>query len=268
MKHFSASFYTVLGQLLYLLLVPSFFLVFVLVYEPFGLEGFLDMGRGLYSFNLAILLAIQVLCLLGLRALYICVGRRWAPTLPRYIVWCFVEWVLMAAFSALYLTLMRGGGETTYFAMLLQSFKMLALVLIYPYGFLTLSRVLWERLVERDAAPDDESLARFYDVDGRLKLVVAGAAVRCVEAEENYIRIFYEDGTGLKEYQIRCSMKKLESLALRHGYVRCHRSYYVNPAHVTVLGRKPDGQIYAQLRGMSRTIPVSARYYETLNHLL
>ena len=64
-------------------------------------------------------------------------------------------------------------------------------------------------------------------------------------------------------------MKSLETLADRHGLVRCHRSYYVNPRHIKVLSRNKEGVIIAEMIEDSlMRIPVSKQYYAHLSELL
>ena len=54
-----------------------------------------------------------------------------------------------------------------------------------------------------------------------------------------------------------------------HGLVRCHRSYFVNPAHVELLKKDASGYALAQLdcEG-AKNIPVSKKYYDALVSLL
>jgi DNA-binding LytR/AlgR family response regulator len=64
-------------------------------------------------------------------------------------------------------------------------------------------------------------------------------------------------------------MAALEEISEHYSFVRCHRSFYVNPAHVTVLRKETGSQVYAELdvEGMP-SIPVSKRYYDALANLL
>ncbi|MCR5244914.1 MAG: hypothetical protein K6C31_01175, partial [Bacteroidales bacterium] len=78
-----------------------FFLAFALVYNPFGMQGFLDMGQGLYSFNLSILFAIALVVIAALRvALHFMKGVKhftWA----HYVAWCIGECLIVALFFSL-----------------------------------------------------------------------------------------------------------------------------------------------------------------------
>ena len=64
-------------------------------------------------------------------------------------------------------------------------------------------------------------------------------------------------------------MKSFEADARKHGLVRCHRSYYVNPRHIKVLSRDKEGIIYTEFtRDDVGRIPVSKQYYDQLADLL
>ena len=63
--------------------------------------------------------------------------------------------------------------------------------------------------------------------------------------------------------------RPIEPLMQRAGIVRCQRSYFVNPRHVTVLRKDKEGAIVAELDAApQRPIPVSPKYYDALNQLL
>ena len=61
----------------------------------------------------------------------------------------------------------------------------------------------------------------------------------------------------------------IEELMDKHGIIRCQRSYFVNPRHVTVLRRDKEGFIQAELDvANSQQVPVSPKYYEQLSKML
>jgi DNA-binding LytR/AlgR family response regulator len=77
------------------------------------------------------------------------------------------------------------------------------------------------------------------------------------------------EGEKQKDYSLRQSMRGIEELMERHGIIRCQRSYFVNPRHVTVLRRDKEGFIQAELDiPNSKPVPVSPKYYEQLSNLL
>ena len=77
------------------------------------------------------------------------------------------------------------------------------------------------------------------------------------------------DNGKVKFYVLRNSMKSVDELCLSNGLVRCHRSFYVNPAHVRVLRKEKEGVVLAELdMDDVRDIPVSKKFYENLAEML
>jgi DNA-binding LytR/AlgR family response regulator len=94
-------------------------------------------------------------------------------------------------------------------------------------------------------------------------------AILYISAEENYVNIYYTDNGRVKSYVLRSSMKALDELCQDHGLIRCHRSYYINPAHVKVLRKDREGLVHAELDVTDvMDIPVTKRYYDRLSELL
>lgn len=254
---------------LYMAVLPVFFLAFSIVYDPFGIRDFLDMGRGLYTFNISILFAISLVVAGGLRSALQLFRKSAHFTWAHYISWCIGECLVLALFFSLFLSLMSG-GEYPFFAVLFSyALPDTYLILIYPYLVLTLALALAAKKSEaRTQAPPDAGRIRFYDMYRRPKLHISSSAVLYIKAEENYVSIWYLDAGRAVRYSLRASMNSLEENCARHGLVRCQRSYFVNPEHVTVL-RRESGWIFADLDVEGApSIPVSKRYYDKLSSLL
>ncbi len=251
-----------------MLAIPVFFLAFCLVYNPASLSSFLDMGSGLYSFNLSILFAILIVSLALLRSLFSLVGPSKGFSLAQYILWCLGECMFASLFVSLFLTLMQKDGASFFSVLLSRGIPLVYLTLIYPYALLTLSYFLADGRQKASAPAQDNSLIRFFDYSKKPKLLIAVSAVLYIQSEENYVNIWYMDNGRAVKYNLRSSMSALEENCERHGLVRCQRSYIINPEHVTIL-RKENSWIFADLdiEGMP-SIPVSRRYYDKLANLL
>lgn len=254
---------------LYMAVLPVFFLVFSVVYDPFGMKELLDMDRGLYTLNISILFAIVFVLVAGLRSALMLFRKAKHFTWAHYITWCMGECLVLALFTGMYLSLVSK-GEYPFFVMLFKhSLPLMYLILIYPYLVLTLAYAIGaHRSAARDAASAEGGLIRFYDIYKKPKFLIAANSVLYIKAEENYVSIWYQDGGKASRYSLRASMNSLEETCSRHGLVRCQRSYYVNPGHVTVL-RKDNGWLFADLDMQDvPSIPVSKRYYDKLSSLL
>lgn len=260
------------SQVKYAVLMPLFYFVFCFVYNPFSMSAIYNVGGKSWTFHLLMLTCIMVgtlaLTRLVVSFLYKYIPFKWW----HYAVWCLGETLVTSFFFALYTSLFyRKSGGMPYFTALPYCFKTVSLTLIYPYLLCILLRIVSNKnadLAEAGQKPE-ESLIKFYDEHKRLKLTIDPSAVLYVSADANYIKIHYIENDRVKAYQLRNSMKSLEGDAQRHGFVRCHRSYYVNPRHIKVLSRDREGVIYTEFtrEGVGH-IPVSKQYYDSLAKLL
>ena len=258
---------TYLSQLLYVALIPAFFVGFCFLYDPFGMKAFYQVGGMSFGFHFlmlaCILLAILALTRLVFSALYKHIPFKWW----HYVLWCFGETFIFACFMALYTTLFYG-GQFNYFVALSKGFKFSYLILVYPYLFLCLIQVIRNKDSDLNAEPSD-TLVKFYDEHKRLKLSIDPGAVICIQADANYIIIKYMDAGRIKEFMLRASMKSIEQTVAGHGLVRCHRSYFHNPKYVKMLSKNKDGIITAELLHPEvDSIPVSKQFYQQLSELL
>lgn len=256
-------FFQFKSQLLYCLLVPIFFVTFVLIYRPFDIDEYLNMGRSLFAFNITMISCIILVTLMITRIiLYLC---RLELSSGWYLFWCGCEILICAHFVTLYMWLM---SDMAYLPILGHACGYLTSVMIYPYIIIGLSLRLNFAKKYKDE-PAENTRIRFYDDRHNLKLIVHARNVLYIEAEENYVRIFYLENDRQKNFQLRSTMKSIEELCQMNGLIRCHRSYYINKALVKMLRKDKDGIILVELDAPdTKLIPVSKRYYDELANLL
>ena len=265
MPTISPVFRRFIPQLLHIIVMPVFFFAFMLIYMPFGVEA--GLGREWFGVHLTIMSCIVLLSYAVLRPVYYFIPMKINYTL--YIVWCLSEIIFTSFFLALYLWLVMD-KPAPYFEFLTTAFKYLALSLVIPYVILGLSLRLYEYHIKQNE-PSENAIhrMRFHDHFHNLKIVLTPQAVLYIAAEENYVNIYYYENGKVREYVLRNSMKAIEELCLESGLVRCHRSYYINPAHVKVLRKDRDGIMYAELDADDiRHIPVSKKYCDRLSDML
>ena len=265
------------NQLWYFILIPLFFLVFVIIYTPFHIDesvlgdypSIIKTQSGRYQFNIVMIMCILFLVLALSRTLLYIFRKSLGNDRGNYFIWIAGEFLTMSLFTALYVSLITK-GEMTFFNALLYTFIYLLTVLIYPYAIITLSQILRTSRSSKVAEVDETaSRVRFYDDKHTLKFVVASAAILYIEAQENYVRIHYLDADQVKSYQLRATMKKLEDSMSSNGLVRCHRSYFVNPRHIHALRKDKDNYIYAEIDDSAHTaIPISKKYYDEVSERL
>lgn len=262
---------TVYPNLVYVVLLPVFFMTFCLVYNPFDIQGFYaGTGGKSFAFHLVMLSCIQFGVLALTRLVFFFLNREASMPWWRYVAWCFFEICMISAFMALYTTLFFG-ERLPFFPAFSRCFKFSLSILVYPYLALILVRLCMnanEDLRESGTAAA-ETLAKFYDEHHRLKMSIDPAAVLYVSAEQNYVAVHYLDNDMPREFMLRASMKSIAGNPSCRFLVRCHRSYFVNPARIRLLSRNKMGLITAELVcGGVPPIPVSKQYYDQLSELL
>lgn len=262
---------TVLPNLVYVFLVPVFFIAFCMVYNPFDIQGFYaSVGVRPYTFHLVLIACIQIASLSICRIIFYFLNRHLSFPWWWYVAWCVFELCVISAFMALYTTLFFG-ARLLFFPAFSQCFKYTCLILVYPYLLLILVRLCMNASADlkESGAVAEDSLAKFYDEHHRLKMSTDPRAVLYVSAELNYVTVHYLDNGTPREFLLRASMKSIEQNPSCKFLVRCHRSYFVNPAHIRLLGRNKMGVITAELTGVELDpVPVSKQYYDRLSELI
>lgn len=263
-SHFvTHSLVSISTLLLHTFAMPMYFLGFVLVYDSSWTTRFLNTGLGTV-FNVLMLTSILIGVVGISRTVMTVVGRDTRLSWWQYSLWSFAEVFIFSWFAALYMALVY--GDYGYFPALGESLRISFAILPYPYIILAL---LFALIRPDEEEASEEDLVRFADSTGRQKLVIAHDVILYIEAQENYVLIHYMEGEKMKEYSLRQSMRGIEELMAKHGIIRCQRSYFVNPRHVTVLRRDKEGFIQAELDvNSSKPVPVSPKYYEQLSKML
>lgn len=259
-------------QLKYAVLMPLFFFSFCFVYDPFSFQEVFTVGGKSFTFHLLMLTLILGGVLSVTRTAFALSSKRLTFLWWQYVVWCIAEILAISAFFSMYTSLFyKSHAPMPFFTALPICFKLVSMVLLYPYLFGAMLRIITNKANDlvKDKIWTDDSLVKFYDEHNRLKLTIAASAIVFVGAEANYVSIHYIENSRERTFLLRNSMKSIEAGAAGRILVRCHRSYFVNPSHIKVLSRDKDGIIYTEFidEGVGR-VPVSKMYYDNLANLL
>lgn len=269
MKAISRSFYKLGPNILYVGVLPVFYFLFVLAYKPFDIVEYLSVGKELFTLNLILTTLILFGVLLVSRAILYLIRHIIDLGLSLYIFWCVCEVVATGLFWSILLGI-GWGAAMPYLSVMSTGVLYLAGILVFPYAIITMGIQLHVMAAEKQApATDDKTLVRFHDDQKRLKFIISSTAILYIESAENYVHIVHLDNGRVKDFTLRSSMRALEETLSKHGLVRCHRSYFVNPNHVDLVKKDINGYALAQLdRDGLQPVPVSKKYYESLSSLL
>lgn len=256
------------STIMHSMIVPLFVLIFIIYYKPSAFYNLLQMEHASFAFNATILFCIVLLSISITRGWLYLIGKYREVNKSIYIVWCIGEMLVTALFISLYIVLMDN-KEVPFFELAGSLFVMMMAVCAYPYAFLWLGLALYEKENDDDTQVEDNSLLRFYDEYNKLRFVIAPGAVMFIKSEDNYVQIHYVDKGKTKKFILRSSMRALEDILAKHGLVRCHRSYFINPSFIKIVHRDESGLIVADLNQEGfESIPISRKYQDAIMKVL
>lgn len=264
MAHIDRRFYKAPGHVIHFLTVPVFTLLCILLADPYDLHSWMDMGKGMFTMNLSITFAIMIASITITRMIILTLRKVMRMTWGVYILWCTGEIVLTCLFLSIYFAVIMR-YQMTYFPLMLYILLSMGSLMTVPYAIITLSLQLYCKSHKKPEAVK-EDLVRFLDDNKKLRLIITKESVLYISAEENYVKICYSDSGKIKSHTLRSSMRALEAMLNSHGLVRCHRSYFINPARIRLVRKDSSGYALAELDidGLE-PIPVSKKYSQALS---
>lgn len=127
-----------------------------------------------------------------------------------------------------------------------------------------LSHHIEERLEKVNQAVERTDMVRLQGDNQGEQLSVPVGKIRCVEAADNYVQLFYEENGQIKSKMLRSTLKKIEdTLSAYPGFFRCHRTFLVQLAHVKHVSGNAQGY-RLHLDGMEALVPVSRKQNEAI----
>ncbi len=259
-----------------------FAIVFLNLYTPFSSTAWFDLSRADYfAYTIIFIAAGTVIMALSRVLMYH--TRKWGTLrVWQYVLWLLLEIACIALFYTFYTCRYIPSVSESFVEVFPKAALYTFLILIIPYSLITLYSALNDRnqtlrllkasqttpegmpLAEADGArkqPENESdVIYLADNNGNLRLSVKLDTLYYIEAQDNYIRVYYLSKGKLTSYMLRCKLKTVAENCAGSSLVRCHRSFMVNIKKIKVLRREKDGVfIDMDCEGIN-PIPVSRSY--------
>lgn len=267
MSKIAKQFYSVKGTVFFVLFLTLFGILFAVLYAPsYGYDTtFWHKHDGLL---VPLLAAIVMFTIIISRTAMLLITGSNRLRRREFIVWLILEWLVACLFCDLFLCLYM---HRPFFKILLQVLLIGISIGIFPYIFYWLYtelQVAYDNLHDaqqtietmRQSLEHVEEVVQFFDEKNTAKLMVELSTVYSVESAGNYVNIVYDDNGKLQRFSLRNSMKGVEATCEKHGMVRCHRSYYINPRKIKLI-RKESGGAFAEMQCKEVSdIPISPRY--------
>jgi hypothetical protein len=250
-----------------IIFTAAFALVFINLYEPFGLRYFNVTTWQLFLYSSLITLT-GVLVVVISRVIMYKVCKRFWLNYWHFSVWILCEVFFMALFYSLFEKKFLN-DEREFPSILKASVENTALVLLLPYSAMWLYfswREKKEQLeqLEQGEQPIDsaKNMVAFNDEKGVLRISIKQGNLLYIESLDNYVNIYYLNKGQVSKFLLRNTLKRMEDLFNKTQIVRCHRSYMVNFEKVKILRRDKEGlRLELDITNVS-DIPVSRSYVE------
>ena len=247
----------------------AFAFLFIIIYKPFNVEHWAEVSRFVF---IACVLGIVLLgmSIAAISRIIMCYyAKKHTISYLKYIVWSFVELVLMSVAFTICSTLT--GVQLDIVEAFEKSLLNTSLILLIPYIVSITAFTLQDRNERLRQIEDDydkamqqrtegKGIISFYDERGELQLSVTKDNLLYVESADNYINIWYMKNNLPKKMILRKTLKRTAELLADTHVMRCHRGYMVNMEQVKVLRREKDCFfLELGIEGV-RDIPVSKTY--------
>ena len=252
------------------LFTAAFALVFINVYEPFGVNVWFKITRWQLLFYSSLITLTGVLVVVLSRIIMYYSSRKKQLNYWQYLIWVLCEVIFMALFYALYIKLFLK-DERFLPDLVKLSVQNTALLLLLPYSVSWLY-FSWKKKNEEIAElaqgqiPPDPSkmMIPFTDEKGALRFSVKMENLLYLEASDNYVSIYYLNKDKVSRFLLRNSLKNMEEGLKGTEMVRCHRSYMVNSDKVKVIRREKEGLRLELDLPTAVDLPVTKTYLENV----
>lgn len=129
--------------------------------------------------------------------------------------------------------------QTNLFEVLFFSFFSVLLIGMFPVAFMVLiyQNILLKKHIKNaetinqnlPSKKPEQNIITIYSNNKKNMLSLNSAQLLAIEANGNYINVYYEDKDKLNREIIRNTLKKTEDVIKKYSnFVRCHKSYIVN----------------------------------------
>lgn len=258
-----------------------FAIVFLNLYTPFSSTAWFDLTQVDYFAHTIIFIASGT-AIMALSRFIMYHTRKWFTMhVWLYVLWLILEIACIALFYTYYTCNYIPTISDSFIEVLPKATSYTFLILVIPYAIINLYYMLNDRNQtlrllkasqeepvlqdnqenDRHTQPQNEAdVIYLADNNGNLRLSVKLDNLYLIEAQDNYIKVFYTSKGKLATYMLRCKLKTVEENCAGSSLVRCHRSFIINTRKIKVLRREKEG-VYVDMdcEGIN-PIPVSRSY--------
>ena len=237
--------------------------LFLFVYNPFNTMSRADEGMLPTIFGSLIIATIFTV----IAAITLFFYKK-KIRLERFMIYDFVFMVIVNIILA---TLVFSIGSVSSVYDFFEAILLTSGIALIPY-LLTISicaiRYLVTELLEKKAKLSllkheqqnfEKEMICFLDEYGKIGFHLNKDSIIYLEANDNYVNIYFYVNMRVSYKVLRASMKSVEDMLEKHNIIRCHRSYIVN-ANKIIHTLKEKGKLKLALSESDFLVPVSPSF--------
>ncbi|AEE48605.1 LytR/AlgR family response regulator transcription factor [Haliscomenobacter hydrossis] len=257
-------------KIYFVILVGCFVFLFLLFFQPFGVNNYNSKETITLEFLLAMLLMWMVVSLLlAFNEFLIFPMVVKQPTRGKMLSW--IIWSMLWLGSGVFLFYNYLGAWhdfrlSSYFEFLAN----IGALSLFPLGGLFLYLKIRElrKALELDhpytyRAGEDEFLLVFTAENQKDHFTLPLKLLLFIESDDNYVSIHHLQDARVTKTLFRKSLKSIQEEALHPALLRCHRSYLINLTHLQQIhGNRNKLKVF--LNHVKDPIPVSRQYMDSL----
>lgn len=269
-------------QIITTVIFTAFFsLVFLLLSVPFSHNVWFKLGENqAFGFTVIFFLISLGVVVLSKRVLYSVRARE--MSMLKFILWNFSEVVIISLLYTFFT--IEGAGLGLLEADNVDFDRIFGSALLYstislgvPYVLCAMYFALQDKdntirlmnlgtmVSDFNLRPQDEQRITLHDNSGTMKFSIKQDNLYFIEADDNYIQVWYNDSNGdIRQYMLRCRLKTVEDSFSGSDLVRCHRKYIVNISKVSLLIGEDKGYLLDLGIKDVEPIPVSKTYEQAV----
>lgn len=268
------------NQIAMIVFVPIFALVFILIYRPFDFDkigdtdlfAWLQIPRELSIQLITVLMILVGMAVVAIsRTLMAIYTRRRPISYVKYIIWVFLEIVIMALIYTV--AAMFTDTPKSVVEIFRNSLVKTILVLFIPYVMCYIYFIWRERVAQlkslRERIAEDETVlqnayVQIYDEKNEMRLSIRRENLIMIESADNYVCVWYLNNNAPKKTLVRNTLKRVAEQLVKTSIIRCHRSYMINIDIIKVLRREKEGLfVEFGIEGVP-DVPISKTYSEAV----
>lgn len=268
------------NQIAMIVFVPIFALVFILIYRPFDFDkigdtdlfAWLQIPRELSIQLITVLMILVGMAVVAIsRTLMAIYTRRRPISYVKYIIWVFLEIVIMALIYTV--AAMFTDTPKSVVEIFRNSLIKTILVLFIPYVMCYIYFIWRERVAQlkslRERIAEDETVlqnayVQIYDEKNEMRLSIRRENLIMIESADNYVCVWYLNNNAPKKTLVRNTLKRVAEQLVKTSIIRCHRSYMINIDIIKVLRREKEGLfVEFGIEGIP-DVPISKTYSEAV----